>query len=242
MVDSASKLLLVLLGSVLLVLAADAVAEEASGGVVLLQEGIGVGLGLVGGDLAGSLLGLAGSLGVDILVLDGGLLLLLGSLTLGNLLVVDGEEHELGGVGLEALDVGLEGLLGDILAASIDGDADGGSVAGVNAGTSELLSGEASTKALLGVVADGGASNEGAELAKGAGEDLLGLLETKATTALLLLGLGKEDLEVTLLGGAGVVVLALVHVGDGVVSLGHGAVFSFALELKDHLNKGSHQN
>jgi len=215
------SLLLVLLGVVLLLGALDAVTEEASSRVVLLEEGIGVGLGLLNGDLAGGLLSLAGKLAVDVDVLDGSLLLSLAGLTSGNLLVVDGEEDELGDVGLEALNVGVQGLLGDVLAASINADTDGGGVAGLEASSGELLSGETSTEALLHVVANGGASNNGAELTEGAGEDLLGLLETKATTALLLLGLSKVDLKVTLLGRAGVVVLALVHVGDSVVTLRH---------------------
>lgn len=45
-----------------------------------------------------------------------------------------GEEHETGLVGLQTLDVGGEGLLGQVLAAGVDADADGGSQLAGNAG------------------------------------------------------------------------------------------------------------
>lgn len=38
-----------------------------------------------------------------------------------------GEEDEAGLVGLEAVNIGLEGFDGEVLAAGVDGDADGGS-------------------------------------------------------------------------------------------------------------------
>ena len=44
------------------------------------------------------------------------------------------EEDEAALVGLQALDVGLEGLLGKVLAARVDGDTDGGRELAGNAG------------------------------------------------------------------------------------------------------------
>jgi hypothetical protein len=57
----------------------------------------------------------------------GGLDVLGGSVTLLGLAVAAGEEDEALAVLLEALDVGLEALLGKVLAARVDGDTDGAS-------------------------------------------------------------------------------------------------------------------
>lgn len=57
-----------------------------------------------------------------------GLELVLGGVALLGLVALLGEEDQALLVGLEALDVGGQGLLGDVLAASIDGDTDGGGV------------------------------------------------------------------------------------------------------------------
>lgn len=57
-----------------------------------------------------------------------GLELLLGGVALLGLVALLGEEDQALLVGLEALDVGGQGLLGDVLAAGIDGDTDGGGV------------------------------------------------------------------------------------------------------------------
>ena len=213
----------------LLLLADDALTHEADGGEVLLEELVGGLLGLGLGDLAGggggSLDGggVSGGLAEARAVLLDGLLLLGGGVTLSGLLGGDGEEDELGEVGLEALGVEVEGLLGDVLAASIDGDTDGGDEAGSGAGGLDLGDGEAGTEALAHVVADGGAGNGGLELLQGAGEDLLGLLEAEAAARFGLLGLGEEGLVVTLLGRTGGPVLTLVDLGDGAVTLDHFA-------------------
>lgn len=65
--------------------------------------------------------------GGDVLCGLAGLLVLRGVGLLG-LVGLAGEDNQAGLVGLEALDVGREGLLGEVLAAGIDGDADGGGV------------------------------------------------------------------------------------------------------------------
>lgn len=57
-----------------------------------------------------------------------GLELVLGGVALLGLVALLGEEDQALLVGLEALDVCGQGLLGDVLAASIDGDTDGGGV------------------------------------------------------------------------------------------------------------------
>jgi len=71
----------------------------------------------------GAVAGLLGGLGVL-----GGSLAVLGRLALAR------EEDEAALVGLQALDVGLEGLLGEVLAARVDGDTDGGRELAGNAG------------------------------------------------------------------------------------------------------------
>lgn len=60
--------------------------------------------------------------------LGGGLELLLRGVTLLGLVALLGEQNQAGGVGLEALDVGSERFLGQVLTAGINGDTDGGGV------------------------------------------------------------------------------------------------------------------
>lgn len=74
----------------------------------------------------------------DVLALLGGLDLLGGSVTLGLLAVAAGEEDETLPVLLEALDVGLEGLLAQVLTARVNGNADGGSELAGNASSLEI--------------------------------------------------------------------------------------------------------
>lgn len=106
-----------------------------------------VGTTLDGGGELGLLDGLDGSVGVD----DGeggggvgdsvgdGLELVLGGVALLRLVALLGEEDQALLVGLEALDVGGQGLLGDVLATSIDGDTDGrGVLAGDASGLDSL--------------------------------------------------------------------------------------------------------
>lgn len=57
-----------------------------------------------------------------------GLELVLGGVALLGLVALLGEQDQALLVGLEALDVGGQRLLGDVLATSIDGDTDGGGV------------------------------------------------------------------------------------------------------------------
>lgn len=71
--------------------------------------------------------------------LGGGLELLLGRVALLGLVALLGEQDQAGGVGLEALDVGGEGLLGQVLAAGIDGDTDSGSVLAGDTGSLQIL-------------------------------------------------------------------------------------------------------
>jgi len=85
--------------------------------------GVDDGEGLVGLLDVGAVAGLLGGLGVL-----GGSLAVLGRLALAR------EEDEAALVGLQALDVGLEGLLGKVLAARVDGDTDGGRELAGNAG------------------------------------------------------------------------------------------------------------
>ena len=58
---------------------------------------------------------------------------LLGAVAGLGLVALAGEDDQAGLVGLEALDVGGEGLLGQVLAAAIDGDTDGGGILTGNA-------------------------------------------------------------------------------------------------------------
>jgi len=206
--------------SFLLLLADDTFTQEASGGHVLLEELVGLRLFDVSlGDLAGR----GGSLDDDntgVLGLLGGLLFFSGGITLSGLLA-DGEEDELGEVRLEAFGVGLQGFFGDVLTAAVNGDTDGGGVAGGDTGGADFFNGEATAEALAHVVADGGAGDGGLEVSQGAGEGLLGLLEAETAAGFGLLGLVEEGLVVTLLRGTGGPVLALMNLRDSVVALSH---------------------
>ena len=108
-------------------------AHQAGVGPRLPEGLVGTALDVLGqgalGDLAeagGDGLGNAES-GGDVLCGLGGLLAL-GGVGLLGLVGLAGEDDQAGLVSLEALDVGREGLLGEVLAAGIDGDADGGGV------------------------------------------------------------------------------------------------------------------
>ena len=68
----------------------------------------------------------------------GGLDVLGGGVTLLGLAVAAGEEDEALPVLLEALDVGLEALLGEVLAARVDGDTDGAGELAGNASSLQL--------------------------------------------------------------------------------------------------------
>ena len=220
------RLLLVVLLRRLLLGTLQASAEVANRRDVLLQEGIHVGLLLDVGDLArglssGNRDGADGTSAVAGAVLDSSLGLSLGGLLRAESLVVDREEHKLACVRLQALNVGLEALLAQVLSALVDADANRGGVLRVQLRTLQLLDREATAQALLGVVADSRAVHLWAESLEWTREDLLGLQQTQAATAVLLCRLVEEHLDVTLLRRARVEVLLLMHMGDGVVSLGH---------------------
>lgn len=70
--------------------------------------------------------------------LGGGLEVLLGGVALLGLVALLGEQNQAGGVSLEALDVGGERLLGQVLAAGIDGDTNGRGVLAGDTGSLQI--------------------------------------------------------------------------------------------------------
>ena len=88
----------------------------------------------------------------EVLALLGGLDVLGGGVTVLGLAVAAGEEDKALPVLLEALDVGLEALLGDVLAAGVDRDTDGGCELAGNASGLQLSKGETATGAHAPVV------------------------------------------------------------------------------------------
>lgn len=108
-----------------------ALADEAGLGASVAELPVGVlgggvlgELGLLDGDLVVDREGLV--VEADVGALLDGLDLLSAGLTLLGGLGVAGEEDKTLLVGLQTLDVGLEGLLAQVLAAGVDGDTDGG--------------------------------------------------------------------------------------------------------------------
>ena len=98
----------------------DLSVQASLGGGMWLRDGRGVGR-VIGSNAADHALDLVtGSNGVGALVLGGVLGL--------DLVGLAGEDDQASLVGLEALDIGGEALLGEVLATGIDGDTDGGSV------------------------------------------------------------------------------------------------------------------
>lgn len=118
-----------------------------------------------------------------------GLDLLGGGLALLGGLEVAGEEDEALLVGLQALNVDLEGLLAEVLAAGVDGDTDGARKLAGDVGLLELGEGETTAGTNAAVVLDGRAADDGAELVDGLGGDTGGLLLARVATAGLLAGL-----------------------------------------------------
>lgn len=185
--------LLLLLGNAGLDLASSTVgatslAEGLESAELLLLRGDGTGLlGLGTGGQGKDGLNLANSLDVgevDLLVL-----VLLGQL---------GQDDETGLVSLDALNVELEALLGLVAATVVDGDTDGAGVLLAEAGSLDLLDGEATAGADLGVVSEGGASDSGAERLNGAQAELGSLGLTGSASPLLGTGLVEPDLDPTL--------------------------------------------
>ena len=175
----------------------------------------------------------AGELGGGLALLGGGVAVL------GSREALAGEDDELGLVGLEALDVGVEGLGGAVGTAVVDGDADGAGVLGGHAGGLDLLKGEATAEAGLGRVLLGGAVDDGLQGLEGAGGDAGGTGGARETAGLLLGGLveGKTGLEGST-GGADVL-LVEVDVGDDVVVLNHlGKVLDkISIEVNSRLSE-----
>jgi len=176
------------------------------------------GLHLIGDDLStNQSVGVARN-GDDLLVsvLSGGLELSLGGIALARLGVLAGEEDELGLVGLEAVHVGLERLGAAILAAVINGNADGHGKSAGDTGLLELIKGEAAAQAHLVVVTLGGRVDDRAEKTRGrAGEGGGSLLLTVKAAALGASWLVQPGLDQLL------PVLLVVPVGQDVVVLNH---------------------
>ena len=215
--DRAGCLLLGVGGLLLLLL--DAGLDLASGtvGTTSLAEGlVGVELLLLGGDGTG-LLGLDGSRqgksSLDVAdSLDVGEVDLLVLVLLGQL----GDDHEARLVGLDALNVDLEALLRLVAAAVVNGDTDRAGVLLAEAGLLDLLNGETTAGADLGVVSEGRASDSGAEGLDGAQAELGSLGLTRSASPLLGTGLVEPDLDPTL-----PVLAEVVVVKDVVVLHGH---------------------
>lgn len=167
-------------------------------GGVVGELALGDGGGVDDGEDGGGRLDVGGLLGgLDVL---GRGVALLGRLGLAR------EEDELALVSLQALDVGLERLLGEVLAAGVDRDANGGSELAGNASSLgcvrdlamtvsskipylQLSKGEATASTHAAVVLDGRAADDGPQLVDGAGSDLSSLGLASIATALLLAGL-----------------------------------------------------
>ena len=133
---SAGSLFLLGLGLVSLVLGTlGADTDETGLGAGVAELAVGVLLGLVVGDLAllegGDVLDGQDVAADNLVGRLGGLDVLGGGVTLLGLAVAAGEQDEALPVLLEAGDVGLEALLGEVLAAGVDRDTDGaGELAG----------------------------------------------------------------------------------------------------------------
>merc|ERR1712098_401605 len=119
------------------------------------------------------------------------------------------------GVLLQTLDVGLEALFGQILAARIDADADGGGVLAGDTGGLQLSEGETTAGADAAVVLDGWAVDDGSQPIGGTGSKLRSLRDTLVTAALLLASLIKVHAHVALPILAEVVFQRLLVVLDG---------------------------
>jgi len=86
---------------------------------------------------------------------------------------------------LEAGDVGLEGLFGDVLAARVDRDSDGGGQLACDTSFLELSERETTSSAYTAIVLDGGASNDRTELVNGTRCDESSLLDTVFSATVL---------------------------------------------------------
>ena len=155
-------------------------------------------VGVLGGGVLGKLLLLDDNLVVDgeggvgeldVVAVADGLDLLGAGLALLGCLEVAGEEDEALLVGLQALNVDLEGLLAEVLATGVDGDTDGARKLAGDVGLLKLGEGETTAGTNATVVLDGRAADDGTELVDGLGGDTGGLLLARVATAGLLAGL-----------------------------------------------------
>lgn len=124
--------------------------------------------------------------GNDILGALCGLDVLGGGVTVLGLSVATGEENEALPVFLEALNVGLEALLREVLAARVDRDTDSAGKLARNTGGFQLNERETTAGPDAAVVLDGRASHNGAEEVDGARSNLRGLGNTSVASGLLL--------------------------------------------------------
>lgn len=210
--------LLLGVGSLLLLLL-DAGLDLAGGavGTTGLAEGLeSAELLLLGGDGTGLLVldtlregenSLDGADSLDVGEVDLVVLVLLGQL---------GHNNQTGLVSLDALNIELEALLGLVAATVVEGDTDGARVLLAETGSLDLLNGETTSGADLGVVSQGGASDSGAEGLDGAQAKLGSLGLTRSASPLLGTGLVEPDLDPTL-----PVLAKVVVVKDVVVLHGH---------------------
>lgn len=127
-----------------------------------------------------------------------------------------GDNNETSLVSLDALNVELEALLGLVATTVVDGDADGAGVLLAKTGSLDLLNGETTAGADLGVVSKGGASDSGAEGLNGSETKLGSLGLTSSASPLLGTGLVEPDLDPAL-----PVLAEVVVVKDVVVLHGH---------------------
>jgi len=149
-------------------------------------------------------------------VLSGGLELGLGRVTLARLGVLAGEEDQLRLVGLEAIDVGLERLGATVLAAVINGNADGLGKSARDTGLLELIKSEPAAQTHLVVVTLGGRVDDRAKKTRGrareGGGRLLLTMDAATLGASWLIQPGLDQL---------LPVLLVVPVGQDVVVFNH---------------------
>lgn len=213
-----SKLLLDLVG-LLLSLLAGTLLEDTT--VTLVSAGhtkgtVGRGLTLGLGDGTGSDMGDGGSDGEKGTggELGGGLEVLGGGITLLDAVRTAGEDNEASTVGLEAVDVGVEGFLRLVATTVVDGNTNGpGFLLGDTSGL-ELLKGKTTASTDLDVVLDGRAPDSGAkETVNGTRGSGSSLLDAVQATTLLPARLVEPGADPAL------PVLAEVDVGELVVVL-----------------------
>ncbi len=139
-------------------------------------------------------------------------------------LCVLGEDDEAGKVGEDALLVEGQGLFASVLAAVVDGDADGAGIDGGDAGSLYLVEGEAASSTDARVVLDGLAVDGRAKGLDGARGDALGLFDAGSASAALGASLVEPRLDAELPVLVEVGVWQLVVVLHFVLGFDSGAV------------------